>query len=390
MGELFSCTTPIAADYSGAASVFYDLNGITVICDASGCVGAYLVLDEPRLYSETKKVFHAAIRERDVVMGIDRKLKRQVVESWNTLGGECVALIGTPVPAIMGSDLKGIAKEIQPQIDAPVLGIDTNGLDYYDEGQRKAYEKLLEVCVKPEATGTIDVNVIGATPIDMWDLIQTKDMLAFLKECGAKNPVVWGANGKMNEIAEAAGAKLNIAVSASAVSVVKEMEQKFGIPYLVGYPIGEYQKECWRAKIKSLLEGKGMLEETCAKEANNISEKKRVLIIGEQLASNSLRWMLKEEFNYRNVDVVSQFRMYDEYMRKGDIKMKSEEFLIRHLKERERYDIVISDPIYFGLVPYRPEKLVSLPHIAVSSRAFWDKSPNCFGEKGSTYFKSVL
>lgn len=51
---------------------------------------------------------------------------------------------------------------------------------------------------------------------------------------------------------------------------------------------------------------------------------------------------------------------------------------------------LLVDPLYFSLLPYKPKKLIALPHIAVSSRAFWDKSPNIFGEKGSLYFDEIL
>ncbi|HBN57365.1 MAG TPA: nitrogenase molybdenum-iron protein, partial [Lachnospiraceae bacterium] len=39
MKGLLKYLSPFAPDQSGAASVLYDLGGITVICDAGGCTG---------------------------------------------------------------------------------------------------------------------------------------------------------------------------------------------------------------------------------------------------------------------------------------------------------------------------------------------------------------
>lgn len=77
MGNVFSKLPAFAADYSGAASVFYDLNGITVTYDAGSCAGCYWVLEEPRLFNETKHIFSANLRERDIVLGADRKFKNR-------------------------------------------------------------------------------------------------------------------------------------------------------------------------------------------------------------------------------------------------------------------------------------------------------------------------
>lgn len=403
MGKIFSKLPAFAADYSGAESVFYDMNGILVTYDAGSCAGCYWILDEPRLFHGIKNVFSAGLREKTIVLGADRDIKAQVKKTYEELGAECVSIFGTPVPAVIGIDFQGLAREIKKGTGLPTFGIDTNGLDFYDVGQRKSYESLLEYCVQTNAENLADVNVIGATPLDMWDLNQIKDMIQFLKNAGVKNPAVWGANGKLREIGGADGAKLNIAVSASAIPIVKEMNQKYGTPYLVGYPIGEAQTAWWSAKVRAVLRETGGQDSACVraenkggmqdkirpKEADTKSEKS-VLIIGEQVASNSLRQMLKAEYGYERIDVISYFQMFEEYMEENDAKIEWETDLTELLSDRTPYDIIIGDPFYFSLFPYTPEKMIQLPHIAVSSIAFLDKSPNCFGEKGSRYFQMVL
>lgn len=388
MGRVFSKLPTFSADYAGACSVLYDLNGIVVICDASGCMGTCLVLDEPRLSDRVSKIFSASIRERDVVLGIDKKLKRQVTESCGIFGGEFSALVGTPVPMVIGADLQGISKEIEKETGIPSFGISASGMKFYEDGQRKAYEALVETFVSRKEETIGDINVIGATPLDMWDKNQTDDFIDFLKSCGAVNPVVWGSNGKIREISGAAGAKLNIAVSVSAVKIVKKLHKMYGTPYLIGYPIGNKQSDIWKEKIRKAMSGEGT-EETQEKTADK-AEGKRALIIGEQVASCSLREMLKMELGYEQVDVCSFFEMEKELMETGDRKMVEEDELTEFLLHQEKYEMIIADPFFFALSPYMPKHTVYMPHTAVSSRAFWNESPNCFGEKGSLYFQYVL
>lgn len=406
MGKIFSKLPAFAADYSGAESVFYDMNGILVTYDAGSCAGCYWIMDEPRLFPEVRNVFSAGLREKTIVLGADRDIKAQVKKTYEELGGECAAIFGTPVPAVIGTDFPGLAREIKKSTGLPTFGIDTNGLDFYDVGQKKAYESLLEYCDRTDAENLADVNVIGATPIDMWDLNQIKDMIRFLKEAGAKNPAVWGANGKLKEISGADGAKLNIAVSASAIPIVKEMNQRYGTPYLAGYPIGEAQTAWWSGKVREILQNtdSAMEHKRIKDEFGSVDNQpdntdinlietessERVLIIGEQVSSNSLRQMLRAEYGYEQIDVVSYFQMYKEYMEQKDKHLEWESDLTELLAERAPYDIIIGDPFYFSLLPYAPEKMVQLPHIAISSIAFLDKSPNCFGDKGSQYFKQIL
>lgn len=392
MNKIFANIPTFAADYSGAVSVFYEMGGIHIICDASGCHGSTMVLDEPRLSSGVANVFSASIREKDVVMGIDGKLKKKVRETWELLGGNYICLAGTPAPAIIGADLAGIGKELEKELDIPVFSISSSGLEFYDRGQEKAYRALVAYSKKYSREEGPDVNVIGATPLDMWDLNQIKDCIKLLRQCGAKKPAVWGSSGKLKEIAGAGHAKLNIAVSASAVNAVKELNRLYGTPYLSGFPIGNAQTERWRNTVTKLIAGpketEGSLEDIVPCRSGGTG--KRALVIGEQIAANSLRALLYQEFAYTQVDVVSYFQMHKELMQEGDRKFVWESEWRDFLEESGRYDLVIGDPVFLTMLPYKPGHVIPLPHIAVSSRAFWDQSPNLFGEKGSYYISRAM
>lgn len=395
MAHRFQKLGSFAGDYSGAASVLQDLDGLLIFCDAGACMGGFLYGEDPKGGNEERKIFSASLREKQVVMGIDKKLKKDAIRTYRETGGAFVGLIGTPVSAVIGTDLDGLGKEICKELQKETLTqsllhnlfVDTNGLEYYDSGQEKAYQALADTFIDENLAPVGDVHVIGATSIDMWDYNQITDCINLLKEAGAKAPIVWGANGGIHEIAGAAGARLNVAVSVSGMKTVKALHKKYGTPYVVGYPMGIDQTQKWKRKIHALLSGEEWKEEV---PKNRCESGKRALIIGEQITSCAIRNLLETEFTYDMVDVASFFKMDKELRREHDLSIKEEMVLSQYLKEQEVYDLIIADPMCYGLLPYEPQKKIILPHIAVSAVSYIQHSPNLFGEKASLYFKKML
>lgn len=385
MKGIFQKLPSLASDYSGASSVLFEMGGMTVVCDAGSCFASFLILDDPRWHRGPQRFYSASLRERDIVLGLDKKLIRKIRTAYEVLGGSFLALIGTPVPATVGTDYNGICRELEKQLNVGAIGIDTDGMALYDQGQTKVYQKLVSRFADPQAPDRGDVHVIGATPLDMWDINQTNDMLDFLRSCGAEQPVVWGLPGSLDSIRSVAHSKLNIAVSVSALPVVRRLQQMYGTPYLVGFPMGELACSQWKTAVNACL--KGQRQEVLPEIGPGTG--KRVLLVGEQVASESLRRLLEGEFSCR-VDVASYFTMDPELMRPEDYHLSEEEDLALLMQQRERYDVVAADPLILRLMGYQPDTMIQLPHTAVSSRIFWNNSPNCFGEKGSSYFSRLL
>ncbi len=63
MKGLYKYLPPFAPDYSGVCSVLFNLNGIVIIHDASGCTGNFTGYDEPRWYGSNAAIFSSGLRE---------------------------------------------------------------------------------------------------------------------------------------------------------------------------------------------------------------------------------------------------------------------------------------------------------------------------------------
>ena len=60
-------------------------------------------------------------------------------------------IIGTPVPAVTGTDHQAMRRMCEEgKTDLPVLA-NTNGMELYDAGERKAYLELLKAFVRGKA-----------------------------------------------------------------------------------------------------------------------------------------------------------------------------------------------------------------------------------------------
>ena len=133
------------SDQSGAVSVVFPLDSLTVIIDAGGCTGNICGYDEPRWFSQKAMIFSAGLRDMDAIMGRDRELVRKIKEAAELLHPSFITLIGTPVPSVIGTDYAGLKHEIEKQTGIPVAAVNTNGMDCREKGIEKAKEALKEI-----------------------------------------------------------------------------------------------------------------------------------------------------------------------------------------------------------------------------------------------------
>lgn len=142
MKNFYQYIPPFAPDYSGAAAVFYGIGALIVICDPGGCSGNVCGYDEPRFYKNGGAIYSAALRDMDTILGRDDKLVEKIIKAAQ---GKCfplIALIGTPVISVIGTDLEALCSMIEKETGIRTVSVDTNGMEFYDAGQKKARNVL--------------------------------------------------------------------------------------------------------------------------------------------------------------------------------------------------------------------------------------------------------
>lgn len=231
--------TPFAPDQSGAVSVLYELGGIIVICDAGGCAGNVCGFDEPRWFEQKSAVFSAGLRDMDAILGRDDRLVAKLVDAAEKVEAGFAAIIGTPVPAVIGTDHQALRRMCEKKTDLPVLTVNTNGMELYDAGERKAYLELFKAFAReklPVEAGR--TGVLGMTPQDVSDL-KAADKIREKFRARGQRAVCYGMGDGFDEVKKASSAEKNIVVSPAALECARYLEKTFGTPYEVGYPLAE-------------------------------------------------------------------------------------------------------------------------------------------------------
>lgn len=163
MKGLMKYLSPFAPDMSGAVSVLFGLRGILVIIDAGGCTGNVCGFDEPRWFEERSAIFSAGLRDLDAILGRDEKMLEKTADLLEQMDAAFVAYIGTPVPAVIGTDFPALKRMAEKRFGMPVLAIDCNGMDLYDRGAEKAYLALTEAWILPEIRRDLEHGDSGGT-----------------------------------------------------------------------------------------------------------------------------------------------------------------------------------------------------------------------------------
>lgn len=378
MKQVSRLISTYTADVSGVCSALYELGGMVVMHDPSGCNSTYNTHDEPRWYHMDSLIFISGLQEIDAIMGNDEKLIQDICDACEELKPAFVALSRTPIPLINGTDFDAIAKIITDRTGIPAFFFPTNGTYSYVYGAGIALEKIADFYTPKAgirmAADPKGVNLLGVTPLD-FSVNSTLDSLReFLKGEGYHLISCLAMDSSLEEIGRAAEASVNLVVSSVGLRAAKVLQKKFGTPYVVGLPVGAFAPVV-AADMKKAIET-GECQVSVLKRPQAIQAK--TAIVGEAVVSASLA----ADMSLRDgvpVRVISTLELEDEILVAGDAKAREEEELEDCFKNLE---VLIGDPLFKPIVPesvtFKP-----LPHEAYSGRIYRKEIPDLV--KGYSY-----
>lgn len=390
MARLSLWLPPFSPDYSGASAVLFDLKTVTAMHDASGCTGNYTGYDDPRWYGSHSGIFCSGLRQIDAVLGDDEKLIKKMEAAARDIQPDLMALVGSPVPMVIGGDLEGIAVELEERTGIPSFGFDMTGTAYYDRGAFRAAKALMDRYTAKQAAkeAAIErrVNILGALPMDFGKGEEIRDFKRFLAENGYETGLCLAMDYSLSDLKEAASAQVNLAVSRFGFLMAQYMEQRFRIPYLCGFPAGESGEKAWLEALERVRETKHS-EILNAVEQKDGTEDMSILIVGEQVMSNSLRYALFRDMGITRVTVGCLYGPEPALTLPGDLDL-SDEKKIRQAMNRPEYQMIIADPFLKVLLPENTEKkFLPFSQYAVSSKLGEADSARAAGVQFNEWFK---
>ena len=350
-----------SADTFGVCSALFELGGMTVMHDASGCNSTYTTHDEPRWYDMDSMVFISALSEMEALMGDDEKLIGDIVTAAGELRPAFIALCGTPIPAMTGFDFDAAARVIEDRTGIPTMGFATTGMHTYIHGASMALESLARRFVRADVPKTEgpSVNILGVTPLDFSVNGTDRSIVEFLEKEGFEVLSSWAMGSSLEEICRAGGAHVNLVVSAAGLAAAKVLQSRFGTPYVVGVPYGE---DFGKGLALSLRTGAAAEPELDGED---------IVIIGEGVTSVSLAKAIELETG-RAVRVLCPVECEPQLLRSKDRLCHWEEALEAELKTAKT---LIADPMFRPICP-AGVRFVELPAESCSGRIWREKIPN--------------
>jgi hypothetical protein len=276
------------------------------------------------------------------------------------------------------------------------------------------------------------VNLLGVTPLDFSVTGNVEALKSIFERNGYHINSCFAMGCTFEELIGAGAAGVNVVVSSCGISTARYLEAEFGVPYVVGIPMGKCLTKAIFSSIEQATMGKGnqyptttpfsdkaesqhrirktigmienqnqkaetieISENQChAKDSIKTSENQllqratSVFIIGEPVFAASLKYTLSYEFGFTNVTVISPLET-DPVFLSGDAYYIPYESDIREMLNDA--EIVIADPLYRRILNKSGSThFIDFPHEAYSGRIYREEIPVFIGEELTKWLKDRL
>ena len=357
-----------AADVSGVNSALFELGGMCVMHDASGCNSTYNTHDEPRWYDHDSMVFLSGLSEMEAIMGDDEKLISDICSAAEQLKPRFIAISGTPIPMMTGTDFRAVAAIVERRTGIPTFGFATNGMHTYIQGASMALAGIAErfVTETREKTKAVSVNLLGVTPLDFSVNGSAAHLRTALEKRGISVISNWAMGDTLDNLQNAPAALVNLVVSAAGLGAARVLQERFGMPFVMGRPYG----------VSTDMLADSILE--AAKSGENLTpdvprDSARIVVIGEGVSAKSLANAITLDPDIRRpARCIAATEIRPEFLGKEDASARDEDELIPLLQGAQ---LIIADPMYQPICP-KTARFIGLGHEGFSGRIYRSSIPD--------------
>ena len=357
------------ADVSGVCSALYELGGMTVMHDPSGCNSTYNTHDEIRWYDQDSLIYISGLTETDAIMGNDRKFIDDIADAASELQPAFIALAGSPIPYMNGTDFPAIARVIENKTGIPTFSVPTNGMHDYVYGVGMALEEIARRFVKApgcqaKSGSSRSVNLLGITPLDFGPQENVDTLKENLNKYGWNVLSTWAMGDDFETLQTSGNADVNLVVSAVGLRAAKVLWETCHIPYVIGTP------NQWLAEDISHVLEMAVTQQTATANVylqNRMQQETEITLIGEPVTMGSLAAGIEKKYG-RMTRVLCPLKECESLLGRNDKVVLGEEAMEEELKNAK---IIVADPLYRPICP-KDSTFYEIPHVAFSGRMFID------------------
>ena len=385
------------ADVSGVCSALYELGGMTVMHDPSGCNSTYNTHDEIRWYDQDSLIFISGLTDIDAIMGNDEKFLRDIEDVAEELKPKFIALASSPIPFMNGTDFPGLARALTAETGIPAFSVSTSGMHDYVYGAGLALSEIARHFTGAAEKRKRKLNLLGVTPLDFGPQPMVDAMKRRLEKYGWEILSTWAMGDTLEDLSHAGEAEVNLVVSSVGIPAANVLREKFGTPFLVGTPVEGYEGEISDALEKAAespceaFEDKK--ENSTEKSGAQISGEQEelwkvipdqviylrkkdsplsgfiptpdIILIGEPVTMGSLAAVIEQKYR-KKVQLLCSLEITEGLLRQEDEVIRGEEAMEEKLKTAR---IIVADPLYRPICP-ESATFYEMPHIAFSGRIY--------------------
>ncbi|NTU67480.1 MAG: nitrogenase iron-molybdenum cofactor biosynthesis protein NifE [Chlorobiaceae bacterium] len=224
-----------ACVFCGSRVVLYPVaDAIHIVHGPIGCA-AYTwdirgaVSSGPELH---RLSFSTDLQEMDVIYGGEKKLYRSLVELIDQYQPNAAFIYSTCIIGLIGDDIDAVCKKVAKEKGIPVMPVHSEGF----KGTKKdGYKAACSALMKLIGTGPTEgiskysINILGEFNLagEAWIIRE------YYEKMGIEVVATMTGDGRIDAIRRSHGASLNVVqCSGSMTSLAKDMEEKYGIPYI--------------------------------------------------------------------------------------------------------------------------------------------------------------
>lgn len=264
-----SCQDPmVGCALEGAAHVLAGIRGATILIHSpQGCASTVsAAFDHHEVDFTRRKTACTRLFETDVILGASDKLKDLIRTADRKFESGTVFVVGTCAADIIGEDLEGICRQVQPEVQGKLVPVTAGGFrgNLYD-GMEAGLEALVPHIPRSQQKTPNSVNLIApfasANPTWWADLAWVREVLT---EFGVEVRCVLAHDTRFEDLSKAGAASANIVLSHDAgPGFARRLEKSHDIPWILSdlpLPVGLENTSRWLMALASHFGVAGLAE----------------------------------------------------------------------------------------------------------------------------------
>ena len=191
----------------------------------------------------------------------------------------------------------------------PVIGVNTDGMEYYDRGIEKTYLALLDAFskgVSPQGVDQADkvpekeriIGIWGYSPLDFAGILSEEDLRAWAEEQGYTKMICCGAGTGVDDLQKIGRAEKNIVLSPAGTAAAKWLQKEYGTPWSYFIPDAEkiFDRFCsadMAESQKSPVYAQIRDKKACMVKEDDAGRPATVLVLHQQVLADTICRLLR-------------------------------------------------------------------------------------------------